>query len=874
MIAAALTAIAAWLSCGAIAFAGAGGPRFGVVPGDALHVAMTAAAGLVVLAIAWRAPRRAAVAVAPLALTILPWLPVRVPAAFLVWTGATASLPWAATALALAAIVFEDRLAPPRGSALGAGILSFAVFGASAWVASPALPAGDEPHYLVVTQSLLYDHDLRIENNHQRGDYRAYFRAELLPHYVRRGRDGAIYSIHAPGLPALVLPAFALGGYRAVVLFLLLLSASACALAWWLAWRVTGDRAAAWFGWAAVTLSAPVVLASFTVVPDGPGAAVVLVGFWALLRATWEAEGHEGGEGYAGALRWAFYGVAFAALPWMHTRFAVIAATLGGLVLARLAHVPNAMSKAVAFLSVPALSALAWLFFFAIVYGAPDPTAPYAGNAQNSFAYLSDGLGGLMFDQSFGLFATAPVLAVAFAGFARSKRLGLEWAVVAAPYLLAVGTFAIWWAGASGPARLLVPLTLPLAIPAACAWKAARSRGARIAMVGALAASAWCALVMAGSGSAASAGWLERANTAVDLSAASPAFVPPPGGSPAVARAAAASSAWLTTVPWLLGLGAAVWLCAWIVNRRALTREGAIALTTCTCAAAVMIATTVVWTARDVPPPPAVPGEMQALRMAATPHAVTFDLTGPARLRPVDLRTVPIEMPIRRAGRGAFRPANRPLASFPMPPAGSYEVSVKRHGAAEGWIMAGVGGDQFSIVTRPMAEGDTGVRVDLPVAASSLSVRAEEAGRDQLDAIILRPLSLERSTSGEVARHAVRYGASSVFFVDDRSYPEPSGFWVGGGRATTIVIAPDQPGSAVSLWLRNGAATNIVALQSGTWRSDVPLGAAEERRVDVPVAPSQASVHVRIASAATFRPSAVDPNSRDTRLLGVFVTLR
>jgi hypothetical protein len=260
--------------------------------------------------------------------------------------------------------------------------------------------------------------------------------------------------------------------------------------------------------------------------------------------------------------------------------------------------------------------------------------------------------------------------------------------------------------------------------------------------------------------------------------------------------------------------------------------------------------------------------------MAATPHAVTFDLTEPVRLRPVDLRTMPIEMPIRRAGRGAFRPANRPLASFPMPPAGSYEVSVKRHGAADGWIMAGVGGDQFSIVTRPMAEGDTGVRVDLPVAASSLSVRAEEAGRDQLDAIVLRPLSFERSTSGEVARHAVRYGASNVFFVDDRSYPEPSGFWVGGGRATTIVIAPDQPGSAVSLWLRNGPAANIVTLQAGTWRGDVPLGSGEEGRVDVPFAPSQASIHVRIASAATFRPSAVDPNSRDTRLLGVFVTLR
>ena len=40
-----------------------------------------------------------------------------------------------------------------------------------------------------------------------------YVDGELKPDYLRRGRDGAIYSIHAPGVSALVLPAFALAGY-------------------------------------------------------------------------------------------------------------------------------------------------------------------------------------------------------------------------------------------------------------------------------------------------------------------------------------------------------------------------------------------------------------------------------------------------------------------------------------------------------------------------------------------------------------------------------------------------------------------------------------------------------------------------------------
>ena len=84
----------------------------------------------------------------------------------------------------------------------------------AAWVLNSRLPAGDEPHYLVITQSLIKDADLRIENNHRARDYAAYLDAPLAPDFLRRGRDGQIYSIHAPGLPVLVLPAFWLFGYR------------------------------------------------------------------------------------------------------------------------------------------------------------------------------------------------------------------------------------------------------------------------------------------------------------------------------------------------------------------------------------------------------------------------------------------------------------------------------------------------------------------------------------------------------------------------------------------------------------------------------------------------------------------------------------
>ena len=75
-------------------------------------------------------------------------------------------------------------------------------------------PGGDEPHYLVITQSLLKDGDLQIENNYAARDYAAYFGGDIRPDYLVRGRDGQIYSIHAPGVSAVVLPTFALLGFR------------------------------------------------------------------------------------------------------------------------------------------------------------------------------------------------------------------------------------------------------------------------------------------------------------------------------------------------------------------------------------------------------------------------------------------------------------------------------------------------------------------------------------------------------------------------------------------------------------------------------------------------------------------------------------
>src|SRR5687768_10607082 len=169
----ACAALAAWLSQGTLAFTGAGASRIALLPVSAWALAIVAIAAAGALAAG-----RATASAAPfllLALLFLPWVPGRTPDVFQMWAGAMPLLVWLAIALAFAPstrVVPAVVAARPRTVA---GVVAAVVFSVAAWQVAPSVPGGDEPHYLVITQSLLSDFDLKIENNHRQGDYRSYY---------------------------------------------------------------------------------------------------------------------------------------------------------------------------------------------------------------------------------------------------------------------------------------------------------------------------------------------------------------------------------------------------------------------------------------------------------------------------------------------------------------------------------------------------------------------------------------------------------------------------------------------------------------------------------------------------------------------------
>jgi hypothetical protein len=858
----------AWLSQGSLASTGDGGERIALLPLSVPAVVLAAAVAAAAFLLGQRGGRSSPFTL--LALLLLPWLPAALPPVFQLWSQSLALLVW----LAVALLALRSAGAWPRrlpASPLAAGLCAAVIFGVSAWQVSPSLPGGDEPHYLVITQSLLIDGDLKIENNHQQRDYETYYRGPLQPDYRVRGRDGEIYSIHAPGVSLLVAPAFALGGYPGVVVFLVLIAAAGSALAWRLAWLASGRSDAAWFGWAAVTLSVTSVFHSFAVYPDGPGGVLVLTGVWALLRARDEAA-----SGAEGVRPWLLHGAALAMLPWMHSRFALLAGGFGALILWRLSTTRNAAGKGVAFLAVPAVSALAWMFYFVAIYGSPDPSIPYGGES-GSLAHVPGGLAGLIVDQRFGLLAYAPVLVFAFGGIGHMiwrrehRRLGLEYLFVLVPYLLVVTHFAMWWGGSSAPARFLVPVLGMLTIPAALAWTAVRERATR--------ASAWAALVfslfttavlvfaeggrLAFNSRDGYAAWLEWLNPALDLGRALPAFWR--GREGELYRDAAI---------WCVGLAA-----AWGVLRslqhaqwaRAQAAFGTIAVALY--AATAMVLVPLVWRAAGTTGATETPGQLELLRrLGNEPRVVTFD---PLSYRPVLPADVPGHVrlrPPRATEPGGAGRDDRPLYIVPNVPAGRYRLTLQGQGG--GWVMIGIGRDQFSLRTEQVPASPAPFEVDFPVNVRALIVRGDETIRRNIRGLLVEPLELVRPAdrlTPETSRRAVRYEGMAVFFLDDQSYAEPEGFWVAGRTESSMVVQPRGPTGHARLMLRNAPVPNRVVVGSGRWEEALDLAAGQEREVRVPVAPGRGAALVRISSAAGFRPSEVEPGSRDSRLLGVWV---
>ena len=459
---------------------------------------------------------------AVLVLPFLPWVADEFPALMLL-AGPGSRLAWGVlVALAVWALAIERRanarvaagLVPRPGdgthpaamtagealarrrrwttTVLLASLLSSAAL-AQQFMRTPLFPGGDEPHYLVISQSLWRDGDLRIENNHTRGDYQEYFHRPLTPHYLTRGVDRQIYSVHPIGMPVLMTPVYAAGGYDLVVYAMLLLAAIAMTSAWRLAWAVTGSASAATFAWAVLALGPPWIFNTFAVYPEIPAACACALAF------AWTTGWHAERDAHRHPLdvpvwRWWATGVAIGTLPWFSTKYLVMAAVLGLVSLLR-AWLPwprdtesrrRAIVRTLAVSAPNVVSLAMWLLFFKVIWGSWSPAAPYGFQRATRLAYLPEGGPGLLFDQEYGIVMFAPALLMVLPGLwalwrqrGARRRLAIELVAVFAGLIGVVGAFHIWWGGSAIVGRPLVSALPLLVLPVAAHWTACATQPLR-----------------------------------------------------------------------------------------------------------------------------------------------------------------------------------------------------------------------------------------------------------------------------------------------------------------------------------------------------------------------------------------------------------
>ena len=847
----------AWLSAGSVGFTGGDADRVAALPPVFLLLLAIAAAVAAVSAARLRLNE-----VWPLAISLLIWLPFLpggIPAAFMLWEGPLEPLIWAVVVAGLVharartdrvrgpwtAIAVDPQRAPWMAAALAGAISLFAFTQVRA-----AVPSGDEPHYLVATQSLLADRDLKVENNYATGDYLEYFGGRLQPHFLQRSAAGEIYSIHSPGVSVVILPAFALAGYAGAVLTVILIAGLTARLTWITAWRVSGSTAGAWIGVAGVFATAPFLFHTFTIYPDGMGALVVMAGVWLIVRLD------ESGE--VSTRRLAGIGAALAMLPWLHTRFALLAAVIAVTVLARLLSRPAGVTRSAAFLAVPLLAAIAWFAYFWLIWGTPSPLAPYGKDAESSLSYIARGLGGLLIDQQHGVITTGPIYAIAIAGvwplLRFRPRLALELMAIVVPYVIAVSTYAMWWGGTSAPARFVAALLPLAALPIAYAW--ARVSWLRVPTVLLLivAAALVTPRVIVEDGRLVfnsrnlfdpTIEWLSRH---VDLAMALPSAHRDP-----INIALVDGAPWLTAIIVLAGA-------AYAAQRVRVDRAVAWTIVATSGALVAMGAASTVWRLHGSQTVTVERSTLAALERVRPWHTLAFDARR-FRVFPFEEFVGRFEIQIPAAGGAA-------LARLRRVPAGDYEI-VTTAAPPEGKVAVLVGRNDPPIESGPTSAP---LKLRLPVPLMSLSVRADTTVPDGGLAMRIKPVRIWPDPAGSrPAVRATRYGSARVFFFDEQAYLETRGFWTRAEGEAFVFVDADETSQRTgrTIAFSAGAAATTIGLATQGASRSYSLSPGESRTFVLPQS-SERGWGLLIHSGPGFRPFEREPGSIDVRSLAAW----
>lgn len=375
-------------------------------------------------------------------------------------------------------------------------LVLFAVYAAGAGMHARARSdlRPSEAHVLLTTQSLVHDGDFTLSDDYAQGSWTGFFRGQLQPSALTV--DGRLIEPQGLGFPALLAPAYAIGGRIAVELLLAAIAALGFVLAAALARRIVPDPWAT-RGALAVGLSPPAVVAATTIAPAATAATLVIGAALLALRVRDGASGRNAGG--AAAL--------IALVPWIGPVALLPALAVAGPLYGWMRRVHRGWT-AFAAVEIMLLSAIVYITINRNLFGGLTPysasTLPHAPTGADGLAGIADRwprLLGIWIDPQAGLLLYAPVVALAGATLWNAWHLRREkvarafpeevdvaaavrlLALVAGAGVLTAMVLAPSLAG-RGPGEALVPVLPVLAALAAPSLRRLPRVGGALALVG------------------------------------------------------------------------------------------------------------------------------------------------------------------------------------------------------------------------------------------------------------------------------------------------------------------------------------------------------------------------------------------------------
>lgn len=371
----------------------------------------------------------------------------------------------------------------------------------------PALPfTGDEPHYLLITESLVSDGDLNVANNYQNKDYLKFYPGDLELHaYPGKKGDRYLYSKHQPALSALVAPFYFLGEKmsslfpgrgenadreRRILIFFSRLPV--CFLAAFLSlvfflsvWEMTGKKSTAILSWLIFSFCPPLLFYSHLLYPEIPVALILL---WISLQTIQKKNFSP--KTLLGA------GIGIGLLPWWGIKYLVLAGAMALILSLLLLKQPQRdIKKAFALFGPILLSAGLYASLLLRLYGILSAQAVYSGATPEAGLSLSrfvvsdflDFLSrflGYLFDQRAGLFIIAPVYVLLLPGIfllaRRFKKETLFLAGLFSAFWIFCSLNYFYWGGYCPPGRPLLPVLWVSALFTAGALADSRNLASRV----------------------------------------------------------------------------------------------------------------------------------------------------------------------------------------------------------------------------------------------------------------------------------------------------------------------------------------------------------------------------------------------------------